>query len=216
MRFSALAKRARIASDAKFARGCRDPTRRGGRPRGRPAGAARSAFPCRSRRGSRNPRDLRQAFTVGKRVPSAAAAEHQRPFYARLTALTVRPRSGHHAARPRPLAVPRLAISSLASRSRVAGSGPRHRSVTHPRLEPARSRPRERNRSTLCGVRGRGPAPKARGFAVRTAGRCYSSPRAHSSSSSSPRKCPTSWMSVIPICSTSSFRLRAKRSRFFW
>ena len=41
-------------------------------------------------------------------------------------------------------------------------------------------------------------------------------PRAHSSSSSSPRKCPTSWTSVTPICSMSSARLRAKRSRFFW
>ncbi len=43
-----------------------------------------------------------------------------------------------------------------------------------------------------------------------------SSPRSHSSSSSSPIKCPTSCITVIPICSMSSSRVFAKRSRFFW
>lgn len=43
-----------------------------------------------------------------------------------------------------------------------------------------------------------------------------SNPRSHKSSSSSPTKCPTSCITVMPICSISSSRVRAKRSRFFW
>ena len=43
-----------------------------------------------------------------------------------------------------------------------------------------------------------------------------SNPRCHRSSSSSPIKCPTSCITVMPICSMSSSRVFAKRSRFFW
>jgi hypothetical protein len=57
------------------------------------------------------------------------------------------------------------------------------------------------------------PSPRRRVNLARSA---QSSPRSHKSSSSSPTRCPTSCITVMPICSISSSRVFAKRSRFFW
>lgn len=48
------------------------------------------------------------------------------------------------------------------------------------------------------------------------AGPCYSSPRAQSSSSSRPRKWPTSWTRVVAISSSNSARSTVARSRLRW